>query len=184
MDIDPPVVNKWDGSAVKNALDDATKSVMMNNIAPVECFRLIDGRLLLSGLAVSFSMAALVYDYLFPFPESRTVLCGCVAGYFLISCLLTYHTTCVEKSIFATVLETDPSGIDPSDSWSASSNVKKYDTFYNLTLRHRNGKSRKERESSAVLPIEKFFDTEGVLQYERLQRDVMKLHANIQAKME
>ena len=60
----------------------------------------------------------------------------------------------------------------------------RYDTFYNLTLRYRNGKSRKERESSASLPLEKFFDTDGVLQYERLQRDVMKLHANIQAKME
>ena len=27
MDEDPPTVNKWDGNAIKNALDDATKSV-------------------------------------------------------------------------------------------------------------------------------------------------------------
>lgn len=27
MDEDPPTVNKWDGNAIKNALDDATKNV-------------------------------------------------------------------------------------------------------------------------------------------------------------
>jgi len=184
MDVDPPVVNKWDGNAIKNALDDATKSVMMSNICPVECFRLIDGRLLISSLAVCFSLLALAYDYLFPFPLSRHVLLGCVLTYFALSCVLTYHTTQLERGTFATVLDVDPSGLDPNNEWSAASNLKRFDTTYNLTLTYKDGKSKKVREATAAMPIERYFDTDGKLQYERVEREVMRLHASIRGKME
>ena len=44
---------------------------MMSNICSEECFRLIDGRLIISSLAVGFALFALAYDYMFPFPQSR-----------------------------------------------------------------------------------------------------------------
>ena len=43
--------------------------------------RLMDLRLLICTIAVVFSLFALVWDYIRPFPESRTVLIICVLSY-------------------------------------------------------------------------------------------------------
>ncbi|MCL4126484.1 UNVERIFIED_CONTAM: hypothetical protein GTU68_062964 [Idotea baltica] len=125
MESNPPRVNKWDANAVKNALDDAVKDVLISKFKYSECHKLVDGRLAISTVAVSFSLFALLWDYLYPFPLSRTVLCICVVSYFLMMGILSWYTSYVEQGIFCTTLNKDPAGFEPVDVWNAMSSLKR-----------------------------------------------------------
>lgn len=64
-------VNKWDGTAVKNSLDDAVKDILTKKFNYVEDHTLMDGRLAICFVAVVVAMFALIMDYFYPFPASR-----------------------------------------------------------------------------------------------------------------
>nr|ACO10706.1 Probable signal peptidase complex subunit 2 [Caligus rogercresseyi] len=176
---DPVKICKWDGIAVKNALDDGIRSILINALPYTEDVSLLDGRLFICATAVAVAMFALLWDFLYPFPLSRPVLIFCVGTYFFLMVVFTLYTTYKIKGIFGVFIQKDPAGLDPDCRWEASSNMKKFDDMYELTLTFSDG-NMKRLESSLNTSVGAFFDENGVLCMDLLQDAVLKLHGSIE----
>jgi len=176
---EPVKVYKWDGVAVKNALDDVITEVMTKTLPYTENHSLRDGRLAICALAVFIAGFALVWDFFFPFPQSKPVLIGCVGGYFFLMGVLTLYTTFKEKGIFVVVMQKDPAGLEPDSRWEVASKMKKYDDLYEVSIRLVDGKTGSDRETSFSKSVADFIDDNGVVCQDLVEAQIMKMHNSL-----
>ncbi|VDK34057.1 unnamed protein product [Taenia asiatica] len=151
-------INKWDVNAAKHALDDMTKEIMKTHYGLRENFRLIDTRLMLCTASVLFTVIALVYDYLCPYPESRYVLIVCIVSY----------------------------PFENDEFLSIYSRIKKllYSPDYRLTLTYLDGTTNNQSTVEAVKTIDCFFDEKGKLCSAQLESFILGICKDVASKKE
>jgi len=173
-------VDKNDQNAVRIALDDAAKQVVLE-LGYKENFKLIDTRLTICTIAVLFAGAAIVYDWLHPFPASKAVLLVCVASYGLLMLVLTYYMQYIEKTTFLLAHQEDPVGTEPDIVWRISSIAKKYDEFYELNVERNDGNGNVTKDSVKKC-VGEFFDVNGVLSMDAFKPVVLSLVTGLAKK--
>lgn len=142
-----------------------------------EHFGIIDGRLVICFLAVGIALFALAYDYIYTFPTSRPILIVCVSTYFVLMGILTVYTTYVEKGIFAVAIQSDING-NAQKKWTASSDMKKYDDKYSITLSVKDVKDAKNapREISSTKSCANYIDVDGVICHDLISTELKRLY--------
>lgn len=90
--------------------------------------------------------------------------------------VLTIYTTYVEKGIFAVANQTDGNG-KSLRKWTASSDMKKYDDKYTITLAVRDSKN--VREVSATKSCANFVDVDGVICTDLVAIELKRLYNSL-----
>ncbi|OQR77726.1 putative signal peptidase complex subunit 2-like [Tropilaelaps mercedesae] len=172
-------VDKWDGSAVRNALDDEVRCIVTQDWRMEEDHRLPDGRLAISVLAVAAAGWALLWDWWHPFPESRPVLVACVLSYFLLMGILTLYTNYYEKGIFVVAKQKDEVGLEAAKVFTIRSFLERFDDMYRLEMTVNVEGQRKTGTAQLEKSIASWFDSNGVLRKDLLRKDVEKLQRSL-----
>ena len=76
-------------------------------------------------------------------------------------------------------MQKDPAGLDPDSTWEASSNMKKYDDKYELSLTFIDGKTKAKRESTVTKSVGDFIDENGVICQDILEV-IRNIHLNVE----
>nr|XP_058958202.1 signal peptidase complex subunit 2-like [Pocillopora verrucosa] len=179
IDDQPVKIDKWDCNAVKNALDDAAKKVLTEGFGYVEDYTKTDIRLAICTISCCCALTALIYDYLYPFPVSWPILITCVLSYFFLMTVLTIFTTFVEKNYIMFAVQKSEAGVGPDHYWRLHSTLKRYDHNYSLTIIYKDGDTKKERQQTISKSVASWFDEEGTLLKDIMEKDVRELHNGI-----
>jgi signal peptidase complex subunit 2 len=93
----PHVIETGDSVKVKQVLDDATTEILTNDAGFIPNYNWDNLKLLLMFLSCVFAMLAQFYPI--PFPASRPLLGVCCAMYFILSTVLQFMITYIDKDI-------------------------------------------------------------------------------------
>jgi len=172
-------VDKWDGTALKNALDDVIRKIFVENLKYTEKNLYVDIRLLLSTLGCAVALYALLYDYLHPFPASKMVLTVCVLTYFVLMSILTMFMTFVEKNIILVCKQREASGLDPDSEWTVQTTLKRFDNMYTVELIRLDGTTQKKSYGSFAKCVSSWVNVDGVVLVDKLRDDLMASHQTL-----
>jgi len=145
-------VNKFDNSALKQALDDALVKYLTDELGYQEDHTLSNIKLVLG--AFGCILAVISHFYPIPFPANKTILLVCAICYFASSGILQYIASYLQQDI---ILITKPD--KDHKPLEVHTSMHKYDPNYTVAIKYKGGQSH----STFTKPVTEWFTTSGVL---------------------
>jgi signal peptidase complex subunit 2 len=149
---DLQTIETGDSVKVKQVLDEAIVEAI-NNAGYQQNFYWENIKLLLMLLSCVFAMAAQFYPI--PFPDSRPLLGICCASYFILSVVLQYVISYVDKD---TIMITNPVP-GPEHEMRVRSSFPRYQHIFTLTIQPRDEKS--PNQTIGQMYVGKYFTEKG-----------------------
>uniref|UniRef100_A0A7S2YSC5 Signal peptidase complex subunit 2 n=1 Tax=Entomoneis paludosa TaxID=265537 RepID=A0A7S2YSC5_9STRA len=185
-------VDLGDMVKMKQVLDEGISSALLDHVP--EDYNWDNFKLLLMFVSCVFAMTAQFAPI--PFPESRPVLGICGSLYFILSGILQFITTFIDKDM---IMQTLPLSEDDKTSTKQSpllfkyglrvrSNFPRFSEFYTVVLEYRIPSKDpmyskiEEKSVKAVWSVGKFFDKEGYFDEVGLANEVSKLYKRLEAE--
>lgn len=172
-------VDLGDFVKLKQVLDEAVSASVLQHVA--EDVSWDNVKLLLMTVACIFAMIAQFAPI--PFPESRPVLGVCGTVYFLLSGVLQWITTFIDKDCI--LLTQAPASSAQTSGWRVRTSLPRFSESYTVILEPKDTNSTTSASNSTTVSkkgyaeetwsVGKFFDKEGYFDEVGLQQEMDKL---------
>jgi signal peptidase complex subunit 2 len=170
-------VDVGDQVKVKQVLDEAVAAAILDLDGMAENYSWDNTKLSIMALACVFALLAQFVPI--PFPESRPVLGVCGSLYFVLSGVLQYITTFIDKDAILLTLPNQKAlhqhGIR------VRSSLPRFSEFYTVTLEfyynaNDTTKTQQARKVEKIWSVGQFFDNEGYFDEAGLIQEIEKLY--------
>lgn len=176
-------VDLGDMVKIKQVLDEAVAAAILEKVE--EDYKWDNYKLLVMTTACVFAMIAQFAPV--PFPESRPILGICGSLYFILSGVLQFITTFIDKDAILLTKPSESSKNEHAKKWGirVRSNLPRFSEWYTVILEFRVPKEEKMVSPpmvEQVWSIGQFFDKEGYFDEVGLSQEVGKLFQRFEEK--
>mmetsp|Transcript_22344 Transcript_22344/g.37380 ORF Transcript_22344/g.37380 Transcript_22344/m.37380 type:complete len:206 (+) Transcript_22344:99-716(+) len=161
----PFIIETGDSVKVKQVLDDATMHAIEEAGIEVN-YNWENLKLLLMFLSCVFAMVAQFYPA--PFPESRPLLAACCASYFIISSVLQFFVTFIDKDSILITKPNDKFG----HAIEVRTNFPRFQEYFTLIVQFKGQPD--EKVTTGKMYVGKYFTEKGEFDEDAFAADVVR----------
>ncbi|ORY94963.1 signal peptidase complex subunit 2 [Syncephalastrum racemosum] len=166
---EPVQITKYDGTQVKNALDDEVRRYYALSFEQGHLHT--DIKLLLGYFSAALAAGAFAYEYYTSFEVAKPMVAVSVGVYWVTQLILFCYTTFVEKNEIFIGYKNDKSG-QRLGIMTAASKVEKYSSDYHLTLKYTDQRGSAHAQHQFTKSVAAWFTEDGTLDKAAFDKDL------------
>ncbi|KAI7857486.1 signal peptidase complex subunit 2 [Circinella umbellata] len=174
------ISNKFDGTQVKNAVDDQVRKYFGSEKSDyVEGHVHTDIKLLLGYSSCLLAGGAFLFEYYTSFQEAKPILLCSVIIFWLLQGVLWSYSAFVEQNEIFVGYKNDPKTRERQGILTISSEMKRYSPTYIIQMKYQDQKLHKTTQTKLEKNVASWFTEDGVLATEIVDKDIQEQVASL-----